>query len=340
MSVNLASHASAQGFGTANLRINSESQHVDWHFQPKEPVTITHLGFLISSISGIPPVYRIALKEVGTNGEPGAVLVSKFITPDSSMVGKFTWFQLPITFKARRGEWLCISLQHYSGYISNTNCITVTVILEDRDASGMYPYCYGIQTYAGSTWGRGLRCSDQGIFGYKSTSRAYGFPIKSLGNVSSNYPSEIGLRIFLGSGFGTTYKLLGSIFEAHLSTYSGQTFTMTLYDYFNTVLNRITWDSNHSAYSTSSGRPTKLYFDDAILATLAFGKEYFLAFAAGQADSNFNIMTLEVEENFDLTAFPGSSNFYLVQREDPSAAWTRVRTKRPQIDLVVDDWSS
>lgn len=339
MNLLLVPHGSGD-YGLDSFFINTESLKVYWCFQPKEPATITHLGFCPDVVRGTPPVYRISLRDLDVDGNPSAYLVSRFFTPDASMVNHFTWVKLPTTYKARRGEWLCVSVEYYSGYISSNNCMRLRVILGDPDMNGWWPFMYGPETYAGSVSGRGNRTSCHGIFGYKSTSRSYGFPIKAVLNTQFNSPAQKGLRIFLGSGFGKSYKILGSIFEGKTYSIAGQSFDMILYDALNTELNRIHWEGNIGARPTWNGSPTKLVFDDATLATLSFGKEYFLAFAPTQSDSGFALATFEVEENFDMTAFPGSSNFYLVERASPGDVWTRVRTQRPVIDLVLDDWST
>jgi hypothetical protein len=309
--------------------LNTEEVYVAWYFQPPENVSITHLGLLVDWVHGTPPWYKICLRSVGTDGLPGTYLRTKLFRPDSTWADKFNWVALDASFNARRGDKLFISVEWASGYVSSGNSIAVTKCVNCNENRTCLPY--GVES--------GERFKYQPVYGYKSSSRSYGFPIKAVHTDPINSPAEVGLRFSLSTGFGKTYKVAGALWTGAASQDAYKNVSMILYDGSNNVLDRINWNCNLCGGIGTERETSEWIFDDASFATLTFGREYFLAFAPQETDTKFYLWDWEVEETGDMTALPGASNFYLVKRTTSSESWTRYRTRRPQMDLVIDDWS-
>lgn len=316
------------------MTLSSETTEAAWCFQAKEPATITHLGFCVLSVSGTPPEYRISLRTLLYDGLPSPSLMAhKVFKPLSSWAGTFQWINLLTPIKVRRGEKLAMVLEHYSGYINSNNNIRIHPVLSGSHGYGRqqhFPYFLSI---SGSTTKSGCQL----IYGMKSSSLCYGFPINNLATETINNPEEIGMRIMLSSEYGTHCKVRGVVMEGCLQTSTGNTVDMILYDSFNTILNKVTLDCDCRASAGNLGA-YYLIFDDATLASLTLGKEYFIVFAPSGSNTGFGLNTFETQEVEDMTAFPGGSSFYLVTRPVDTESWTRVGNKRPQIDLVIDEW--
>jgi hypothetical protein len=74
--------------------------------------------------------------------------------------------------------------------------------------------------------------------------------------------------------------------------------------------------------------------------TLNFGEEYFVVLSPNEADTDVRLLGLSVENATDMTAWPGSTSFYSVERSTATDPWTRLKTERALIDLIIDDWTS
>ena len=118
---------------------------------------------------------------------------------------------------------------------------------------------------------------------------------------------------------------------------SGKTFDMILYD-ATSEIDRITFPCDIVQNATDNCIIQLLF--GASPPTLNFGKEYFLAIAPNEVDTTTRLLGLSVEYATDMTAWPGSSSFYTVERAVNTDPWTRTKTERPMIDLIIDDWTS
>ena len=314
--------------------LSTANSKIFWTFQAPEDVTITHLGFRCTKAFGSPPMYRISLRHVDESGEPETATLSlRIFTPpsDGSWNWTFQWIELESTYLARRGEVLSVVLEYYSGYVSAANCIEVWAYPGLIPGRTSFPYT---TEYEGSE----SRKTYPPIFGFKSMERVYGVPLKGIVWTEVNYPEQIGLRFTLQRGYGQTYTLRGAIIQGRMGK-TDRNFNMLLYDSDNNELNRLEWSTNYSSDGDANTTAFQLLFDDVTLEPLVFGREYFLVFEPSQTDVDFHINTLETSLSTEVQAFPGSMYFYQVYRESAVAEWTRTRTLRPMIDLVIDEWS-
>jgi hypothetical protein len=329
---------SANDYTQTLLSINSTSSSFAAFFMAQEDVTITHLGASYSLRTGTPPTQRISLRHAEDDGLVGAgILASKTFTPpaDTSWDGTFQWIELLNPYSADRGEKLVMVLEYISGAVSNSNRSRYFVnIGASRLQSGHYPY--GV-TNNGSQ----VRSGNAPIFGYKSSSRSYGLPLKSISELTVNSPGEAGLRFLLDRGFGSTFRLLGASWLGRLSSTSGQTVSLVLYDASGDELHRIVKDADQAYSTTSHDHDHSMFFDDATLEELEFGQEYFLVLAPGGASTNTLIRCFDLEDSSDMTALRGGSGMYLVTRASTGVDFTRDRSRRPIFtDLHIDGWSA
>ncbi|HXU02342.1 MAG TPA: hypothetical protein VN903_15355, partial [Polyangia bacterium] len=106
-----------------------------------------------------------------------------------------------------------------------------------------------------------------------------------------------------------------------------------------TSLQSVTLDTDF-LQANANTRSFVVWFQDATLATLAGGVEYVIAVAPQDAGNNIAVLTWDVAAAGDLDAFPGGQAWYAVTRATGGAtAFTQVLTSRPQIELIISDWT-
>lgn len=337
MSFDARPSTGGQHFSEHSFLFDMQGAKASWFFHTPERVTITHLGYYHRARVGTPSTFRISLRHVTSTGyAEDSILASQTFTPpaDSSWNDTFQWLELIAPYNAGRGERLCGVLEWASGYINPSNRIEIYDSLYLSRDYGFYPYVLNQRT-------ADERRFDIPIFAYKSSYRTYGWPWKGWYTTAWNSPAEVGLRILLNKNYGSTYKILGAAIEGAPAGRSARTTEMILYEETPTgpaEVNRVTLDGD-IAESLGSRGSHEFFFDDPTLATLGFGKEYFLVFAPNEGDTDFTLVGVEVPSSDDLSAFPGAGNFYMVSRTSPTGEFTRHKTIRPQMDLFIDDWS-
>lgn len=325
-------------YGETIHSINSVSSNFAAFFLAPEDVTITHLGVAYNLRTGTPPTQRISLREVALDGLPESTpIASKTFTPpaDTSWDGTFQWLELVNPYPASRGEKLAMVLEYLSGSVSNSNRSRYFVSIDNsRGGSGHFPY--GI-TNNGSQ----VKSAHMPVFGYKSSSRSYGMPLKSITEETINSPGQAGLRFLLDQGFGSTFRLLGASFVGRLAATSGHTIDMVLYDASGDEVHRVSRDADHSFSATVHDCEHDFFFDDATLEELEFGQEYFLVLSPGGVSTATLIRTFDLQSDTDMTALRGGSGFYLVSRASTGDDFTRDRSRRPIFGhLHLDGWSA
>lgn len=319
-----------------HLTLNNSSTTIQWSFQAQEPDVITHLGFRYHRGSdffaggGAPPTFRISLRSPSADGTPDSVAITEqtFTPPaDKSWDGTWQWIEMKSPFRVSRGEDLVAVIDYSSGTIGTNNySIFTTRIGGSRFDQGAFPF--------GSEAGN--RFSDQWVFGYKSQVRAYGIPAKNILGNSVNTPAQVALRIWMNPAFVDKFTIAGCRFTGRFTNSIGKSVDMVLYQGNTTELQRRSFVGEIA--KDGQDLVCDLLFDDSTLSELIAGQDYYLAFSPNEADTNFNVRTIEVNSSFELTALPGATPFYLATRASPAAVWTPVKTQRPIVDPIIAEW--
>lgn len=335
--VNPVAHATGSVYQIKVFNLNNTLNKLYWFFQPPEAVTISHLGFLYSLRFGTPPSYRLSLRLTDENGTPAAeMLTSRVFQPpaDTSWDGTFQWVEMLTPYKARRGENLCGVLEYFSGGVNASHASRFgQAISGAMSQKGYFPYSIS------NSSGVETRDRSQIIFGWKSMTRSYGWPIQAMLLDSVNSPAQVGIRFQFHPAYGRVFKIAGARIQGRMAGGSGKSFDMVLYDEDNVELNRVTFDCDWTLSPSTVDAVIELLFDDATLESLTFGREYVLAFAPNEVDTNFALRTFEVPESLDMTAFPGGTSIFMVSRAVSTDNWTEHPTRRPQVDLLPSEWT-
>lgn len=331
---NIKPHWNAPGlaWGKRLSIINSADESMAWFFQTQEPDIISGLGCHFSSVSGSPGSYRLSLRNILGNGNPStSVITAVAFTPISAWNGTFQWFDLDAPLEVGRGQYICMVLEHLSGAAGD-----VRIWRGIQGDSGIrkrgFPY-FSFSSSAGAT----TRFGEFPVWGYRSAIRTYGLPLQDLeaGNVQS--PAQRGMRIFLNSGWGLTFTLRGVRFQGRLADRSGRNTDIVVYQ-GTSELYRTSFSGDVPPLHGQDGM-YDLLFTKAVLDQLEFGTEYFVVFEPKEPDTNFSLRTLVLPSTVEMTALPGSSPFYLVDRPLAVGDWVLSKNKRPMVNLLIDDWS-
>lgn len=318
--------------------ISSTEHRLYWFFSPPAPVVITHLGFRYDIRVGTPPLYQLSLRQIDDSGSPkpgDQILTSRTFQPpaDASWNGLWQWIEMLTPYAASRNERLCGVLQHFQGSVTASHHSRFTQSIQNAGSvRGYFPY---------TTYYNGLETRDksQPVFGWRSPTKAYGWPYESLLLQNVNNPTQTGIRFLLNKRYANIFTLKGARFQGKMAGANGKSFAMILYDTDNNEQSRVVWDADISVGPSTQDATAKILFDDATLPSLMFGKEYFLVFEPQEADTNFALRTIAMDEAFDLDAVPGGASAYAVERSGDTGPWTNFRNRRPQIDLLPGEWS-
>jgi hypothetical protein len=313
----------AWGKGSATL--DAPGEYIAWCFQAQEPDLITHLGVNITSVVGS-PVVRLSLRTPDAVGRPGANMITaaSFVPT----VTGFQWFELGFPFLVSRGQQLFFYTEATTSDASNKVAIWHSL----TGASSRRGFPFTQLSFGGGVTNSG----SPGIFGYKSTLRSYGSPFQDILFPNVQSPAQIGFRFWLNPGWGKTFRLYGCQYQGRTSDRANRSVEMILYQ-GDTELHRRTIDGDIPPDYADGLRDA--FFADTTMTDLDFGKQYYLAFAPNEPDTNFALRVIEVAATIDMTALTGGTSFYLVERPSDLSTWTVSKTKRPMVDLYVEDWT-
>lgn len=316
-----------------NKYLNDPQDWIGIHFQAPQEDFITHVGLRIINVKEPCPTYRVSLRKLQASGLPSdAVITSQTITPDSSWNGTFQWIALLTPYTVTRGEKLCIVVDYVSGAIGASNYLNIAPAFRSTYTASKVFYPYYMFNNGGSI----ERGTGSVIWGMKSAIRCYGFPFKSLGSVGGSSPIQAGLRLRLDPGWGSTATIKGAQVQfTQQAAATAKTVDLVLYSNAGELI-RVTFPCDITKDPTASA-VTKIYFPEPS-PSLAFGKEYFLVISPNQVDTGSYLRTFQVQEAFDMTAWPGSSSFYQVDRAAPGGEWARTKSARPMIHPIFDTW--
>jgi len=320
------------GSNNVSTAIDDPSEYLAWIFQMPETDLVTHVGLRFYSSTNA-PTYRVSLRSVGDDGVPlDTIITSASFTPENSWGGTFQWIELASPYLASRGQLISIVVSYLSGSIGPSNNSSISVNSSNA-ANHRFGLPYAIR-YSGTV----NKTFNHPVWALKSETRAYGIPLKSLVTYTLNSPEQAGLRFRFEPGFGSSFSLKGIVTElSGAASGSGKSFDLVLYD-ATSELDRVTFLCDIVQDATDACI-LQIFFG-ASPPTLSFGKEYFIAIAPNEADTACKLLGLSVENATDMTAWPGSSSFYSVERAISTDPWTRLKTERPRIDLIIDDWTS
>jgi hypothetical protein len=323
---------------TSYTFVNTTDQ-VEWIFQAPDDagaatITITRLGYRLTSVTGTSPVMKISLQGVDGSGNPDGVIkgggspASATFTPAGSAT--WNWVTLDNAFTVNRGDFLAIVIAYSSGTLSGA--ATAVIGHSIGNASNVLPYA--IQNVAGVRTRQAL----QPLYGFGSAGKAFGVPLQTLTQSQYSTTTEKALRFIFDPSQVQSYKVAGLRLNAIMSA-AAKSNKVMLYQ-GTTVLQTLTWDTD-VVQSTGATRAAVLWFQDAALATLVGGQEYRISVQPQDASNNFGFNTFDVAAAADLEALPGGQQWYFSTRATAGAtAWTDVLTSRPMVELIVSDWTA
>lgn len=320
----------------ADIRTNGA--FLNLFFEVEEAATLTHIGVAVidditSGVGGVPGTFTFTLQGIDSSGNNDGVVkaTAGSYTPVPSDQGTFLWLPLTATYGALRGEEMCLRIEKVSGGGSNFG----TRYLGPRFNRGRMPYQ---RLFTGVT---NLSSSDQAIYGYRSASRRYGFPTKSIRKTAFNSPGQVGMRFFFSDEIAESAVLSHITWVGRPAVAAGSSYDVIVFDDGGVEQSRVTVDVDHGAATMSSavgGRDfsSTIYFEDA--PEIEFGREYFVLLAPAGGAQSMYVAAWDFNETADANALGGEGEFYLVSRAGASGSFTRDGTARPMIDLGFYDW--
>lgn len=316
-----------------NHVLDANTDTLEFGFNAPEAITITKVFVRYGLRTGTPPAYKISLMGMdGATGRgDGTILgggspASNVFTPpaDTTWDGTGRWITLDNPYICTRGQKIVIHLKYESGTVDGSNNSSFTRNIASSSLNS-FPGAYD----------NGSTTTQQPIFGYGSTTKVYGYPLEGFDSTvfgSGDTPDEWALKFTLPADAGSTFKVSG-VRARFTPGGSGRTAKVQLYT-GTTLLQTVTIDADEIA---GAGGMVEVYFTDTTLATLDFGTAYRIGLQPQEA-SNWNLPSLVVDAANDLTAFGGGADWHLSTRTDVGA-WTDVTTKRPMMELIIDDWT-
>lgn len=314
---------------------------VEIFFQAEEAATLTHIGVgqiadVTSGVAGVPGTFLMTLQGISGAGIADGVIKATTgnFTPDNADDGLFLWKPLLATYGALRGEELCIRLEKISGGGSNF----LTRILGPRNGGGGFPYQ---RRFSGISTGT---AGDQAVYGYRSTTRRYGFPCQfEILKTAFNASGQTGMRFLFSDEIAEHATLSHITWIGRPGVASGTTYDIVVYDDAGVEMtgSRTTIDVDAGALTMSAaagGRDysNTVYFDTGV--EIEFGREYFVMLQPSGASQGLYVANWAFNDAQDAAALGGEGEFYGVTRNSPSGSFTRLTSARPMIDLGFFDW--
>jgi hypothetical protein len=321
-----------------NFTIDGATDQAEFIFSIPEAATITHLGFRYAVRTGTPVQHKISLQSVTGAGIPdgtilgGGAPASGLFTPPANVTWNATWqwVALDNSYVTTRGQLLAIVIAPVgTPDVSNSSAFSIVM---SNSAKG---FPYAISNDAGTR----TRQSHTPLYGLKSSTTSYGFPLQTFQSTqysSDSNPDEYAQKFNLHLGFGSTYQVAGVRVRMRPAA-AGKTLVVNLYD-GTTVLQSITFDSDHVRAITNN-QQLVFYFDETTLATLNFGQDYRIGFQAQEVSSGWAVDSAVLSAAGDLTALSGGGMFSALSTRSDAGAWSDETTKRSFLQLILADWT-
>lgn len=319
--------AGSLGFNAFTLNATTDQWEVI--FQADRAMTITRAGYRYDIRTGTPPTYKMSLQGV-TDGIPngtikgGASPVSVTFTPpaDTTWNAGYRWHNFDNSYVCTDGELLALVIAYSAGTVNASNNSSFTNWM--TTAAQQFRRPYPIQNDAGVR----TRQVNIPIFGYGTTTKAYGRPIETLNShsfSSGSSPNEYAMKFTVPAGWWSTAKMRQ--FMANMALPTATTQTWNLYDgggaADTTVLQAVTLDSDYWQSNLGQGHSLN-FFDDSVLSSLTAGNTYRLSIAP--ATGSVTIFSMDVDAVADWDAWPGGQNVCLSTRAGGN--WTDTTTRR------------
>jgi len=345
------------------VQLSTNNTRVAWVFQAETASQITTVGFKLNTITdgGSMPTYRLSLQGVDGAGLPDGTIKgvsnSAFVTftpttGNGYANGTFTWIALGTAYTpANIGEILALVIDVSSGTASGTNKISI-----DQGLQNVAGYSTGVPytlTDTNLTWAAGDKvASSDPVFGYKTSGDVFGLPVESVTSATISSTTEVALRFTLPAGFGTSFQILGALWNCAVAANAGRLYRLSLYsggESAPSLLEQIEMDSDWHDTPGSSGtdRYLRTLFDDAA-STLTFGTQYHLGLAL-DSGSTLTLRVYQFAAAGDMKALPwGDSAFCLASRTItyPPATGGNVFAssatqlkQRPILLPILSDWT-
>lgn len=318
-------------------RLATNGSFVEIFFQVEEASTITHVGTMLRdditfSVGGIPGDFVMTLEGISDSGVADGVVKAQTaqFTPDPSQAETFLWRPLLATYSAQRGEKLCLKITKNSG---GGSLFGTRVI---HFGSVGFPY---------QRWftGSGTLISSGGdVYGYRTATRRYGWPIKFFRQVDGaiNSPGQTGMRFLFSDEIAQNAVLSHITWIGRPNVTAGGSYAVAVYDDMGATLSRVTISVDHGAQTMSGaagGRDfsSTVYFEDA--PTIEFGREYFVMLEPSGSQALY-VAAWTFNDALDAAALGGEGEFYGASRSTGSGSFSVDTTVRPLIDLGFFDW--
>jgi hypothetical protein len=336
-----------------NFTCDQSADAAEFIFQapPDGSITITQLGIRLATITGTTPTYRISLQGVdAATGNPDGTIkgggspASKTFSPSSLGWSNNTWHWLTLdnSYATSNGEYLAVVIDYSTGTVDVSNNASFTL----TNSAIPLGFPYVIANNNGSRSKQSL----QPIFGYKTASAAYGYPLDSAAATAvannTGTADEYGIKFSLPAAWGNTYKIKGVRFHGAFNQTAGGTTDFILYSGSDTtaanstgavgettVQQQVSYDHD---YRANLHGVHDIYFDEATLATLYHGATYRLM-VRPTTTTNVTIHRFQMAAASDWDAWCGRQNVTQSTRLDAAGNFTDDTTWRPAISPILAD---
>jgi hypothetical protein len=332
--------------------LDGAADRVEYRFQAEKSATIVRLGFRVATTAGNPPSYIVSLQGI-TNGEANGVIAgSATFTPPAAFSandwrGKWIWVDITPT-SVTQGNFYAMVIQYSSGTVNISNMIEILTSLDGTD----YKRFPGV---AAGTAASLATSSYHPIFGLKdSDGEVYGSPLQTsytyTNQIELPYPKQQAIAFTLPAGFGTEFKVAGIHIMGALPTGANTTtYKVELFDGQDVISNLTMYrglqtEDNHPDWA---GNAFIFYFDESTLASLIFGRTYYISIQnndAAMASLSWDYFT--VLDADDQEGWPGGQYFAMANRdissqetdEETPNEWQLEYSKRPLCEFILSEW--
>lgn len=298
-------------------------------------ITISHLGWTVSTFAGTPVQHKISLQGITTGGVPdgnikgGGNAYGTFTPPpDTSANQVWKWASLTSSYSATAGEFLCIVVEPV-GTPDGSNNSTFSIRHSVFAHSG-FPY-----TLTQTNGGAWTKLTSNPLWGIKNSDASLvgGFPMPATG-AGSRSTNTSGNRLAVKFTVPAIWDNLKVIGIKLITGYTGgQTFRYGIWTDSSTIAS-IDVDSDFHG-DTNPNNIYEIYFDDDP-AILSSGVTYYAGIEC-VSSSSVILNTSVFTSNDDMEALPGGKTWVLSSYTAASSTWADTNTERPYVDLILHD---
>lgn len=263
-----------------NHVVDAAGDGVAFVIDVEEAATIDTILVRQGVVTGTAPTYIAAFETKDAAGVPDGTILgggspnSVTFQPTAGNDGTILALTLDNSITVTRGQvpLLCITIRHSSGTINGSNNSTFTVSINAIASGAGLPYPLSQDDPAGWT-----RRDDYPIWGMRSASRSYGFPLEAITALAGDAvddPDEFGTAFTFLDGTVESFTVGGM--QALMGTRApGDTDTTSFFLYTDTTVEQ--QKDVDGDFSSASIEWYEAIFSDATLTVLTPGTEYILA---------------------------------------------------------------